>query len=150
MEASSPRASACRPCAAAWPRPARRRAESLHANQREHSMASPYIIGWGHTPFGKFDTIDPEQLLRQAIEPALQTAGIESTDIDGIFVGHFNGGFLPQDFSASLVALALPELRHVPAVRTENACATGSSAIWAALDAVEAGRLNRGLGVAFG
>jgi len=112
-------------------------------------MDYPYIIGWGHTPFGKFDAVDPEQLVREAIEPALRTAGLQASDIDGIFVGHFNGGFLPQDFTSSLVALAIPELRHVPAVRTENACATGSSAIWAALDAVQAGRVKRALVVGF-
>jgi acetyl-CoA C-acetyltransferase len=112
-------------------------------------MNQPYIIGWGHTPFGKFDAVDPEQLVREAIEPALHTAGLQPRDIDGIFVGHFNGGFLPQDFTSSIVALAIPELRHVPAVRTENACATGSSAIWAALDAVQAGRVKRALVVGF-
>ena len=79
-------------------------------------MNQPYIIGWGHTPFGKLDAVDPEQLVRAAIEPALQTAGLQPSDIDGIFVGHFNGGFLAQDFTSSLVALAIPELRHVPAV----------------------------------
>ena len=39
-------------------------------------MNQPYIIGWGHTPFGKFDAVDPEQLVREAIEPALHTAGL--------------------------------------------------------------------------
>jgi acetyl-CoA C-acetyltransferase len=112
-------------------------------------MSNAYIVGWGHTPFGKFDNVDPEQLLRQAIGPALATAGLQAEDIDGVFVGHFNGGFLPQDFSAALVAMAVPALRHVPAVRTENACATGSAAIWAAADAVQAGRVKRALVVGF-
>lgn len=112
-------------------------------------MKHSYIIGWGHTHFGKLDAADPEQLIRDAIEPALQTAGLQAQDIDGIFVGHFNGGFLSQDFTSSLVALAFPELRHIPAMRTENACATGSSAIWAALDAVQAGRVKRALVVGF-
>ncbi|MFO1321422.1 MAG: acetyl-CoA acetyltransferase [Burkholderiales bacterium] len=111
--------------------------------------SSPHIVGWGHTPFGKFDNLDSESLIRLAASDALANAGVEAQDIDGIFVGHFNGGFLPQDFSASLVALALPELRHVPAVRMENACATGSAAIWAALDAVQAGRVKRALVVGF-
>ncbi len=34
---------------------------------------------------------------------------------------------MPQDFSAALVGVAIPEFRHVPAVRVENACATGSA-----------------------
>lgn len=112
-------------------------------------MKHSYIIGWGHTPFGKLDAVDSEQLVRSAVEPALASAGLRAEDIDAVFVGHFNGGFLPQDFSASLVALAIPELRHVPAVRLENACATGSAAIWAALDAVESGRIRRALVVGF-
>jgi acetyl-CoA C-acetyltransferase len=108
-----------------------------------------FITGWGHTVFGKLDAVDSEQLIRDAVDPALHTAGLEATDIDGVFVGHFNGGFMPQDFSASLVALAVPQLRHVPAVRMENACATGSAAIWAALDAVQSGRLRHALVVGF-
>ena len=51
---------------------------------------------------------------------------------------------MKQDFSASLAALAVPEFRHVPAVRLENACATGSAAVWAALDSIESCRVNRG------
>jgi len=108
-----------------------------------------FITGWGHTVFGKLDAVDSEQLIRDAVDPALHTAGLETADIDGVFVGHFNGGFMPQDFSASLVALAVPQLRHVPAVRMENACATGSAAIWAALDAVQSGRVRHALVVGF-
>ena len=103
------------------------------------------IIGWGHTPFGKLDNLDLEQLIRDAALPAIASAGLEVADIDGIFVGHFNAGFVRQDFSASMVAVAIPELRHTPAVRVENACATGSAAIWAALDALASGRVKRAL-----
>jgi acetyl-CoA C-acetyltransferase len=108
-------------------------------------MNDAYIVGWGHTPFGKLDNADLEQLIRDAVQPALDSAGIEAKDIDGIFVGHFNAGFVGQDFTASLPAVAMPQFRHTPAVRTENACATGSAAIWAALDAIAAGRMKRTL-----
>jgi acetyl-CoA C-acetyltransferase len=108
-------------------------------------MTNPYIVGWGHTPFGKLDALDLETLIRDAALPAVASAGLEAGDIDGVFVGHFNGGFVPQDFTAALVGVAIPELRHVPAVRVENACATGSAAIWAALDAVGAGRLRHAM-----
>ncbi|MGE0099771.1 MAG: acetyl-CoA acetyltransferase [Hydrogenophaga sp.] len=104
-----------------------------------------YITGWGHTPFGKLDNCDLEQLIRDAVQPALQSAGLEPRDIDGIFVGHFNAGFVGQDFTAALPAVAMPEFRHTPSMRTENACATGSAAIWAALDAMAAGRMKRTL-----
>lgn len=108
-------------------------------------MKQPYIVGWGHTPFGKLDNVDLEQLIREAALPAITSAGLEPADIDGIFVGHFNAGFVPQDFSAALMSVAIPEFRHVPSVRLENACATGSAAIWAALDALASGRIKRAL-----
>ncbi|MDR8071892.1 acetyl-CoA acetyltransferase [Burkholderia cenocepacia] len=106
-------------------------------------MSAPYINGWGHTTFGKHDQVDLEQLIRDAAMPALQRANIQPNDIDAIFVGTFNGGFVPQDFSASLVGVAIPEFRHTAAVRVENACATGSAAVFAALDALESRRAKR-------
>ena len=112
-------------------------------------MTTPHIIGWGHTAFGKFDALEIEQMVRDAAQQAMDSAGVEPADIDGIFVGTFNGGFVPQDFSASLASVVFPEFRHTPAVRTENACATGSAAIWCALDAVESGRFKRVLVVGF-
>lgn len=108
-------------------------------------MQAAYIVGWGHTPFGKLDALDTEQLLRDAVQPALASAGLEAVDIDGVFIGHFNGGFVRQDFSGALAAVAIPALRHTPAVRVENACATGSAAIWAALDALASGRVKRAM-----
>lgn len=108
-------------------------------------MQHPYIVGWGHTAFGKHDKMDLEQMIRDAVQPALDSAGLEPEDIDGIFLGHFNAGFVGQDFTASLPAVAMPAFRHTPAVRTENACATGSAAIWAAMDAMAAGRMRRTL-----
>ena len=112
-------------------------------------MSSTCIIGWGHTPFGKLDAADAEQLIREAVQPALDSAGLQAQDIDGVFVGHYNGGFMPQDFTGALVSMAVPGLRHVPSVRLENACATGSAAIWAAMDAVESGRVRHALVVGF-
>jgi acetyl-CoA C-acetyltransferase len=112
-------------------------------------MTHPYIVGWGHTPFGKLDNLDIEQLIRDAALPAIASAGLEPKEIDGIFIGHFNAGFVRQDFSASLAAVAIPEFRHTPAVRMENACATGSAAIWAALDALASGRVKRALVLGF-
>ena len=43
---------------------------------------APCIVGWGHTPFGKLDAADSEQLIRDAVEPALASAGLEASDID--------------------------------------------------------------------
>jgi acetyl-CoA C-acetyltransferase len=58
--------------------------------------------------------------------------------VDEVVLGHFNAGFSPQDFTASLVFQANPDFRFKPATRVENACATGSAAIQQAIKAVDA------------
>lgn len=106
-------------------------------------MNSPWMVGWGHSAFGRLDQVGMEDLIREVVPQALSSAGLEASDIDGIFVGHFNAGFVGQDFTASLPAVVFPALRHTPSLRAENACATGSAAIFAALDALASGRMRR-------
>jgi acetyl-CoA C-acetyltransferase len=98
------------------------------------------IVGWAHTVFGKSDAPDTEALMAQVTGAALEHAGVDAGDVDGIYVGVMNNGFSKQDFQASLVALADEKLAHVPATRLENACSTGSAALYSALDFVESGR----------
>ncbi len=97
------------------------------------------IVGWAHTPFGKFDAESVESLVVRAANEALADAGIGAADVDEIVLGHFNAGFSPQDFTASLVLQADPKLRFKPATRVENACATGSAAVHQAIRAIDAG-----------
>ena len=96
------------------------------------------IVGWGHTPFGKFDTESVESLIVRVATGALADAGIAPSDVDEIVLGHFNAGFSAQDFTASLVLQASPDLRFKRATRVENACATGSAAVHQGLRALEA------------
>src|SRR6476661_4292714 len=97
------------------------------------------IVGWAHTPFGKFDTETVESLVTRVANEALADAGISAGDVDEIVLGHFNAGFSPQDFTASLVLQADPALRFKPATRVENACATGSAAVHQGIRAIAAG-----------
>lgn len=103
-------------------------------------MPRAQIVGWSHSHFGKSDAPDTESLIASILHPALTHAGVEAAQIDGIFVGVFNAGFSRQDFQAALVALSDDALRHVPAMRFENACATGSAALYGAMDFIESGR----------
>jgi acetyl-CoA C-acetyltransferase len=96
------------------------------------------IIGWGHTRFGKQPEETLETLIVQAANDAILHAGIEAKDIDEVVLGHFNAGFSAQDFTASLVLQADPALRFKPATRVENACASGSAAVFQAVRAIEA------------
>jgi acetyl-CoA C-acetyltransferase len=97
------------------------------------------IVGWAHTPFGKLDTETVESLVVKVATDALADAGVSAGEVDEIVLGHFNAGFSPQDFTASLVLQADPELRFKPATRVENACATGSAAVHQGVRAIASG-----------
>jgi acetyl-CoA C-acetyltransferase len=97
------------------------------------------IVGWAHTPFGKLSGETVESLIVGVANAALADAGIAAGDVDEIVLGHFNAGFSAQDFTASLVLQASPDLRFKPATRVENACATGSAAVHQGLKSIAAG-----------
>ena len=97
------------------------------------------IVGWAHTPFGKLADETVESLIVKVTNEALADAGIAAKDVDEIVLGHFNAGFSAQDFTASLVLQASPDLRFKRATRVENACATGSAAVHQGLKAIAAG-----------
>lgn len=103
-------------------------------------MPRAQIVGWSHSVFGKAEAPDTESLIAGLLAPALEHAGLPAEAVEGIFAGVFNAGFSRQDFQAALVALGDERLRHVPAVRFENACATGSAALYGAMDFIESGR----------
>ena len=69
------------------------------------------ITGWAHSPFGKHDAVSVEQMIVEVATEALAHAQLEPKDVDAIFIGHYNGGFVRQDFSASLVLQADESLR---------------------------------------
>ncbi len=96
------------------------------------------IVGWAHTPFGKLEGETVESLIVRVAQEALADAGVEPKDVDEIMLGHFNGGFSAQDFTAALVLQAASDLRFKRATRVENACATGSAAVHQAIRAIEA------------
>jgi acetyl-CoA C-acetyltransferase len=96
------------------------------------------IVGWAHTAFGRLEGETVESLITRVARDALADAGIEPGEVDEIVLGHFNAGFSAQDFTASLVLQASPALRFKPATRVENACATGSAAVHAGLQAIAA------------
>lgn len=96
------------------------------------------IVGWAHTKFGKHEGVELETLIVDAATEAMVNAGVAPADVDEIYIGHFNGGFVMQDFPASLVLQAHKDFRFKPATRVENACATGSAAIHQGLNAIAA------------
>jgi len=96
------------------------------------------IVGWAHMPFGKHETETVESMVVRVATEAMQHAGIAPGDVDEIVMGHFNAGFSPQDFTASLILQADDALRFKPTTRVENACATGSAAVHQGLKTIAA------------
>ncbi len=101
---------------------------------------STCITGFAHTAFSRWENEDVESLLGMVINPALEDAGVEASDVDAVYLSHFNGGFSDQAFTSSLVMQNSPGLRFKPVTRVENACASGSAAVHAAVRAVESGK----------
>jgi len=96
------------------------------------------IVGWAHTPFGKLAGETVESLIVRVAGQVLEDAAVAAKDVDEIVLGHFNAGFSAQDFTASLVLQASPDLRFKRATRVENACATGSAAVHQGLKSIAA------------
>ncbi len=103
-------------------------------------MSDVSIVGWAHSPFGKLEDPDTESLVSRVAGQAIDDAGVDPVEIGGVFIGQFNSGFSKQDFPSSLPIQSVPGLRFTPAVRCENACASGSAAVFAARDFIRAGR----------
>lgn len=102
-------------------------------------MPEPYIIGWSHLPFGKLDALDLETLAGRATTEALQHAQVDASEIDAIFIGHAGMGLVRENFISSYPHQAEPGLRWCPSTRVENACATGTAALYQAMAAIHAG-----------
>ncbi len=105
-------------------------------------MINTYIIGSYNTQFGKLENHTIYSLYEEAAKGALDDAGIEVKDIDGIFVGNYSGGsFNNQEHLAPYGVNIMPALRHKPMYRVENACASGSSAVHMAVMAIKSGMM---------
>ena len=109
------------------------------------SATKIYLTGWAHSKFGKLIDKSLEELIVEVGAAAISDAGLEAKDIDEIFIGNFNGGLSSENFISSYALGISSEFRFKPVVRLENACASGSAALYAAADAVRSGRVKRAL-----
>ncbi len=102
-----------------------------------------YVIGTGHTKFGKLKDKDLYQLIVDAGKEALEDSGIEAKEIGAIFVANYDaGGFNNQGHLGPIALEIHPDLRFKPTTKLESACASGSAAILAAMNAIEAGKID--------
>ncbi|HYG44491.1 MAG TPA: thiolase domain-containing protein [Bordetella sp.] len=104
---------------------------------QKHSVS---LVGSGHTKFGRLDALRLEDLIVSAARQALDDAAVPASEVDAVFLGHFNSGMVGDGFASSLIHQASPDLRFTPATRCENACASGAAAIAAGVAAIQAGQ----------
>lgn len=116
-------------------------------------MSQVRIVGGYNTAFGNFVKRDKEtqtvtdlksiyDLLIEAGRGALADAGLSASEVDGVWIGSCAPGiFANQEHLGAIGVEVDPEgLRFKPMHRVEDACASGSVALYNALFAVESGR----------
>jgi acetyl-CoA acetyltransferase len=102
-------------------------------------MRDVAIIGAGMTRFGKFLEKGIKDLVREAVEEALEDAGVEKKDIRAAYVGNAVAGLMTgQEMIRGQVTLSAMGIGGIPIYNIESACASSSSAFhlgWAAVAA---------------
>jgi acetyl-CoA C-acetyltransferase len=122
--------------------------------ERTVEVSRVSIVGAYNTRFGSFvkrnketgevtDTASLYDLMMEAGQGALKDAGLTGKDVDGVWVGSCAPGlFANQEHVAAIAPEIDPQgLRFKPMTRCEDACASGSVALYNALYAVESGRV---------
>lgn len=98
-----------------------------------------FVVGSGLTRFGEWWNKSLRDLMREAADAALQSAKIDSSEIDLVVVANMLAEITNNQ--ANLGALASSLLpHHPPALRVESACASGALAINTACAFLESGR----------
>jgi len=111
-------------------------------------MRDVFVIGIGHTPFGKFLERNIKSLTEEAVTLALKDAQIEKGDLESVFFGNAMQGLVTgQEMVRGQVALRHAGIDGIPIVNCENACATGSTAFHLAWQTVSGGHVDVALAV---
>lgn len=106
------------------------------------------IVGVGMTPFVSRGGDSVRELAEKAATQALADAAISAHTVGQLYFGNGASGMLTgQEMIRGQVAFRNSELGRVPLVNVENACASGSSAVLSAFDAIRAGRCDVALAV---
>ena len=102
------------------------------------------VLGVGLHPFGRFPDKDLPQLAREAVVAALNDAGAGWKNVQIAYFGHV----YYQGMSLGEVTLRELGLTGIPIVNVENACSSGSTALWQAYWGIATGIYD--LALAFG
>ncbi len=96
------------------------------------------ILGLAQTKFGELWNKSLYDLLEESQYRALQDAGIEPKDIDGIFTGNMCGSIFSNQTNIASIASDILN-RNISSIVVEGACASGGLALRAGILAIESG-----------
>jgi acetyl-CoA acetyltransferase len=104
-----------------------------------------FVAGVGMIPFKKPGTSDPYDVMGAgAVREALADAGIDYADVQQAYAGYVYG-----DSTCGQKALYHVGMTGIPVINVNNNCATGSSALFLARQAVQSGAVDCALAVGF-
>ncbi|RLC59624.1 MAG: thiolase family protein [Chloroflexi bacterium] len=111
-------------------------------------MRDVAIIGAGMTDFGKFLDRSMKDICREAVQGALDSAGIDKSKLEAAVVGNATAGLITgQEMIRGQVALRDMGIGGIPIINTENACASSSTAFHVAWTYVASGMYDIALAV---
>ncbi len=103
-------------------------------------MRDVYVVGVGMTRFGKHLDVSMKALAGEALHEALADAGVGRGALQAAFVGNAVQGVLTgQECVRGQVVLREHGIGGIPVVNVENACASASTALHLAWQAVAGG-----------
>jgi acetyl-CoA acyltransferase len=103
-------------------------------------MSSTYIVGAGQTRCGRFLDATVASLAIEALDAALTDAAFAPDRVDAIFFSNALSGLMTgQECVRGQVALRHSRYGGIPIANVENACASGSTALHLACQAIDAG-----------
>jgi acetyl-CoA acetyltransferase len=98
------------------------------------------VAGVGMTRFAKHPDRGLKDLGAEAVTAAIADAGLDLTDLDAAYVGNCAAGVVTgQESVRGQVVLSPLGVGKIPIVNVENACASGSTALYQACAMVTAG-----------
>jgi len=104
-----------------------------------------FVAGVGMIPFKKPGTSEPYDVMGElAVRQALQDAGLDYTDVQQAYAGYVYG-----DSTCGQKALYRVGMTGIPVINVNNNCATGSTALYLARQAVQSGAVDCALAVGF-
>jgi acetyl-CoA acetyltransferase len=111
-------------------------------------MQDVFVVGIGHTAFGKFLERNIKSLAAEAVTAALTDAQIEKGELESAFFGNAMQGLVTgQEMVRGQVALRHIGIDGIPIFNCENACATGSTAFHLAWQSISGGHVDVALAV---